>query len=596
MFRLSAKKALGQELKCKVRLLLPGEELEISYNINSTGQDVLNQVVSELDLLDKDYFGLKLHDQIQWLDLTKTIIKQTKSFTTASSSPSEPIVFELKFKYYPAEPALLANESTRYYLYLQLRLDLIEGRLRSDSQETLAYLIACILQSELGDYTPNPKNTDENYVAEFKFVPNQTEELELASIRLHQNEDFQGLRPVDSELNFLKKACQLDTYGIDPFPVKEGNSHNHFLIGVNHKGISTFQDSKKTNQFSWDEIERITLDSKLVLIYCRKIVGEKKATGGGDGTIRSSKTGSGKSQRALFGFRCPSQEYAHNFWKISTEHRFFFTLESTPELPIVTNTGGLFKKNHKLKYIGRVEKDLLRDHVDENRSNGVKRSHSLMSKSFDGPRWQGFQPGKNLQSSLKNIYSSDLHNKTMPSNLNYFREEEEEELEAANRDAEECDSNATSQNYRQGFSVFQTDAAGRKRLSTDSAAATAAANKDTPKTFTRRSVLTTKNESANNNNNNNAIRRDSQIYLDTDHKTQDFIKTTIFLMMLIIAFIITMLLINDSDRPNSVSMIIKRMNLERVSTTLRQNYYLPLKSALGGTVTQVLSILDARII
>ena len=76
----------------------------------------------------------------QWLDQTKSILKQTDGL--------DPIIFELKFKFYPAEPALLPQEMTRYLIYLQLRLDLLEGRLHCHSNEDLAYIIACILQCE----------------------------------------------------------------------------------------------------------------------------------------------------------------------------------------------------------------------------------------------------------------------------------------------------------------------------------------------------------------------------------------------------------------------------------------------------------------
>lgn len=546
MFRVSSKKALSQEFKCQVDLLVPGEQIQVSYTANSIGRDILDQVARELDLLDKDYYGLKFRDQKEWLDLTKSVYKQTKNLN--------PLIFELRFKYYPAEPALLTNESTRYYLYLQLRLDLLEGRLKSGSQEHLAYLIACVLQSELGDVNRAPgkdKQEEENYVAEFKFVPNQSVELELEAIDLHQSEDFQGLSPADAELNFLKKACQLDTYGIDPYPVKEGNSQNHFLIGVNHLGIATIQDCRKTNQFSWDEIERITLDNKLVLIYCRKLsrLGDK-----------SSKS------RPLFGFRCPSQAYAHNFWKIATEHRYFFTLESTPETPIVTNTGGLFKKSHKLKYDGRVEKDILRDSADNHRSVGVKRSHSLMSKSHDGPRWQGIQSGGTLQSSVSNIYNSDLLNKTMPANLNYLCEEDEEQQEGIEGNA----AGPPSPKFKQANQDNRNS-----RPSLDAQA------KDLSKPFTRRSVLTSKHD--------NAIRRGSQIYMDTEQKTNDFLKTSILMLVVLAIFVLTILLISDSERPNSVSLLVKKMNLEPVSLALRNNYYLPLRSALRKNLDRILS-------
>lgn len=554
MFRFSNRKALAPELKCRVLLLVPNEELEIGYAPNSTGQDIMNEVVKQLDLLDKDYYGLKVHDQIQWLDLTKTIAKQTKGMQAP--------IFELRFKYYPAEPALLANESTRYYLYLQLRLDLIEGRLLPDSIETTAYLIACILQSELGDYTSSP-NTPDNYVSEFKFIPNQTEDLEWAAIRLHQNEDFQGLKPADSELNFLKKACQLDTYGVDPYPVKEGNSHRNFLIGVNHRGVSTFHLDKRINLFGWSEIERIALDNKVVIIYYKRI--EKKGE-------KTSKT------KGLLGFRCHSTVFAHNFWKIACEHKYFFTLETSPEAPIITNTGGLFKKNHKLKYIGRVEKDLLKDSVDQGRSCGVKRSHSLMAKTNDGPMWQGFEQGHNLQTSLNNIYSNDFINKTMPSDMNFFREEDEDEFVAEGSGSGGGVGGVGTKN-----SIGTKQASARHSL--------ASMSKDSPKTFTRRPVMTTKTEAS-----GSAIRRGSQIYMDTNHENNEFIRASIVLFVILVASLLVMLLINESDRPTTISLLIKKMNLESVSHCLRNNYYLPLKSALRNSFSGLVSVLDAKLL
>lgn len=550
MFRVSNKKALGQGLKCKIQLLVPGEEVEISYHNASLVQDVLKDLARQIDLADKDYYGLKLYDHIQWLDLTKPLYKQTKG--------TSDVVLVLKFKYYPAEPALLANESTRYYLYLQLRSDLLEGRLKGDSIESLAYLIACVLQSELGD--ANLSQHDSNYVSEFKFLPNQTEDLEWASLRLHQSEDFLGLSPSDAELNFLKKACQLDTYGIDPYPVKEGGSQRHFLIGVNHRGIATFQDSSMTNLFKWTDILRITADSKLVVLTCCK---------------KSRKNDKEIKTRTLFAFRCPSSEHAQNFWKIASEHKLFFTLETTPQLPIVTSTGGFFKRSHKLKYVGRVEKDLLRDHVDESRSCSVKRSRSLMSKTNDGPLWQGFQSGglnsSYLQSSASNLYSSDTANKTYPANMNYFREEDED-------DHRENDS---------------TTKYGGKRGSVQANATQAA--RDSPKAtnFTRKSLLTTKTDDL---ASGNAIRRGSQIYMDTDQKNNDFMRASSILFVILFAIFVTFLLMSDNDRPSSISLLIKRLNLDQTSASLRQNYYLPLKSASKEAIQQLFSILDTKVL
>jgi len=526
---------------------VPGEEIEVSYTSSTTGQDILDDVAKTIDLLDKDYYGLKIYDHIEWLDLNKSIYKQTKGISN--------VILVLRFKYYPAEPALLANESTRYYLYLQLRADLLEGRLRADSQETLSYLIACVLQSELGDAqsSPDTSQPNHNYVSQFKFVPNQTEEIELDSIRLHQNEDFLGLRPAEAELNFLKKASLLDTYGVDPYPVKEGGSHKHFLIGVNHRGIATFQDSKMTNLFSWEEIERITVDNKLVVIYCCKL---------------QRKNDKNVKMRSIFAFRCPSQDHAHNFWKISTEHKYFFTLETGPDSPIIANTGGFFKKSHKLKYVGRVEKDLLREHHDEMRSNGVKRSRSLMVKSNDDNLWQGFHASSKTLSNSNNLYESNCLNKTLPASMDRFCEEEEDII-------------ATN-------GAFESGKRASGRLDEQS-------TKDSPKStnFIRRSTLTTKTDDL---ASGNAIRRGSQVFMDTDQISNDFLRASVILIILLAAIFFIILLMDDSDRPGSISLLVKRLNLDSFSSKLRQDYYLPLKSSLKQAFEQFHTIIDTKIL
>lgn len=563
MFSLSNKKALSQRLSCIVNLLNPGEDIQVDYTSNSTGQDILNDLVSKLELPDKDYYGLRLHDRINWIDLSKTIVKQTKGM--------ENVVFDLRFKYYPAEPALLASEATRYFLYLQLRSDLLEGRLRTDDQESIAFLIACIIQSELGDYNLDEHKSEDfgNYVSDFKFVPNQTEQLELEALKLHQSEDFLGLKPADSELNFLKKASRLDMYGIDPYPVRDGNSRNHLLIGVNHLGITTFQDSKKVNQFTWADIDRIALDNRLVLIYCKKV--DKK----------------GSKTRPLFGFRCASSEHAQSFWKLATEQRYFFTLENTPSEPIVTSSGGLFRKSHKVRYSGRVEKDLLRDDITDDRRGPLKRSHSLLSKSFtDRPEWQEFEQGKNLHGSLRNIYANDLINRTMPSNLGCFREEEEHENNNSNNQ-NNTNNNQDLDGKGKPNVLARKQSKSRPSIGSIATASTTTTttNKDNGAAFTgRKSTLITKTDYQSKYNNNN----DKQNSLENETSPiQDVIFISIFMISVVCLTLIGILMIDQEDRPSSINYLVKKANLEPVSKLIRENLFGSVKTSVNRLISQV---------
>lgn len=73
---------------------------------------------------------------------------------------------------------------SRYYLCLQLRDDILSGRLPC-SFVTHALLGSYTVQAELGDYEPEEHGPD--YVSDFHFAPNQTRELEERVMELHRN-------------------------------------------------------------------------------------------------------------------------------------------------------------------------------------------------------------------------------------------------------------------------------------------------------------------------------------------------------------------------------------------------------------------------
>ena len=101
--------------------------------------------------------------------------------------------------------------------------------------------------AELGDY--DSEEHVGNYVSEFKLVLNQNSKIEAQVMEIHRTQ-LGGQTPAQAELNFLKKASHLETYGIDPHPVKD-HKGNQLYIGVNHSGILAFQGSRKTHHFKW---------------------------------------------------------------------------------------------------------------------------------------------------------------------------------------------------------------------------------------------------------------------------------------------------------------------------------------------------------
>lgn len=118
------------------------------------GNDLYEQVFYSLDLIEKDYFGLQFTDANHvkhWLDPTKAIKKQVKSlyilfptffptqfliiFHTQLVGP--PYTLRLKVKFYSSEPNTLREELTRYQFFLQLKLDLLEGRIECTDQKAI---------------------------------------------------------------------------------------------------------------------------------------------------------------------------------------------------------------------------------------------------------------------------------------------------------------------------------------------------------------------------------------------------------------------------------------------------------------------------
>ncbi|CAG2116664.1 unnamed protein product [Medioppia subpectinata] len=347
MFRFGSRKDVNCEFKCGIRLLDDNEVLQTEFKREQKGQFLLDFVFKSLNLIERDYFGLRFVDQNKqrnWLDPTRSIIKQVKGV--------DPIVFCFRVKFYAADPSLLKEEITRYFLYLQLRRDLLHGRLYCMPSDA-AVLMAFVIQSELGDFDPEEHVGE--YVSEFKLLLNQTSKMETQVMDIHKNE-MRGQTPAEAELNFLKKASHLETYGIDPHPVKDQRG-NQLYLGVNHSGILAFQGSRKTHHFKWSELQKITYESRMFIAHC--LINDKKH---------------------LIGFKCPNISSCHYLWRCAVEQRYFFTMNSSRDIPFVTTGGGMFSRSTKLRYSGRTEREIIEDMKRVDRvSASIHRSYSITS-------------------------------------------------------------------------------------------------------------------------------------------------------------------------------------------------------------------------
>ncbi|XP_050429397.1 FERM domain-containing protein 3 isoform X2 [Adelges cooleyi] len=354
MMKFSSKNSVTTSIKCTVRLLEDTQLLDLEFQCHEKGSTLITRVCEELDLIEKDYFGLRYVDnkrQRHWLEPSKSIIKQMRDVE------ADNILFSFRVKFYPPNPFRLKEDITRYQIYLQLKRDLLHGRLYCNTAEA-ALLGAYILQAELGDF--NPDEHIDNYVTELKILLKQTQQLEEKMMEIHKNE-LNGKTVAEVETMFLKKACVLDTYGVDPHAVKDQRG-NQLYLGINHTGILTFQGSKKINHFSWSQVQKINYEGKMFIIHV--ILNEKKQT---------------------VGFKCPKGSSCRHVWKCAIEQMLFFTFSSSSDVPHVVSGGGFFSWGTKFRYSGRVEREILEDMSITRESPSVTRVASLRRKSSSEP-------------------------------------------------------------------------------------------------------------------------------------------------------------------------------------------------------------------
>ncbi|XP_063104495.1 band 4.1-like protein 1 isoform X26 [Cavia porcellus] len=302
---------------CRVTLL-DASEYECEVEKHGRGQVLFDLVCEHLNLLEKDYFGLTFCDadsQKNWLDPSKEIKKQIRSSSWN---------FAFTVKFYPPDPAQLTEDITRYYLCLQLRADIITGRLPC-SFVTHALLGSYAVQAELGDY--DAEEHVGNYVSELRFAPNQTRELEERIMELHKT--YRGMTPGEAEIHFLENAKKLSMYGVDLHHAKDSEGID-IMLGVCANGLLIYRDRLRINRFAWPKILKISYKRSNFYIKIRP--------------------GEYEQFESTIGFKLPNHRSAKRLWKVCIEHHTFFRLVS-PEPP----PKGFLVMGSKFRYSGRTQ-------------------------------------------------------------------------------------------------------------------------------------------------------------------------------------------------------------------------------------------------
>ncbi|GIX99688.1 band 4.1-like protein 4A [Caerostris darwini] len=279
---------------CTVVLL---DETEITEDVQavSKGDVLLERVFSHLNLIEKAYFGLRFLNKAgesRWLDPLQKVSTQLKGLS--------PFTLYFGVKFYASDPCRLLEEITRYQFVLQLKQDILQGRLPL-ADDLASELFALSLQAELGDF--DPRKHHEQYVSEFRFLPDQSPSLEKKVEQIHKT--LVGRVPSTVEMSFLERVRWLDMYGVDLHPVL-GDDHVEYFLGLTPSGVLVMKGKTILNHYFWPRISKVFFKGKSFMIRVKDKTNEE----------------------TTYVFLASSREACEYLWKCCVEHHAFFRIYS----------------------------------------------------------------------------------------------------------------------------------------------------------------------------------------------------------------------------------------------------------------------------
>ncbi|XP_038585822.1 tyrosine-protein phosphatase non-receptor type 21 isoform X2 [Micropterus salmoides] len=235
--------------------LLNGEFVEFTLSVESTGQECLEAVAQRLELREITYFSLwylNKQNQQRWIDLEKPLKKQLDKYGL------EPTVYFGVVFYIPSVTQL-QQEITRYQYYLQLKKDVLEGRI-SCSLEQAIRLASLAVQADFGDFN---RYDSQEFLQKFALFPIEwiqdervLEEATQKVALLYQS--FRGLSPPEAEMLYMQELEKMEGYGQESYQAKDSTGTDVTLgscldgIFVKHKN------GRPLLLFRWNEINNMS--------------------------------------------------------------------------------------------------------------------------------------------------------------------------------------------------------------------------------------------------------------------------------------------------------------------------------------------------
>uniref|UniRef100_A0A8C2WJ20 Protein tyrosine phosphatase non-receptor type 13 n=1 Tax=Cyclopterus lumpus TaxID=8103 RepID=A0A8C2WJ20_CYCLU len=272
------KRGKVEEVQRKVGVvLLNGQKLELSCDIKAVCKDVLDMVVAHIGLVEHHLFGLAYlrDDEFFFVEpdakLSKVAPEGWKEDPKKKKS-DVPFNLFLRIKFFIDDVNLIQHAMTKHQCYLQLRKDILEERMRCDTDNAML-LASLALQAEFSDYQPELHG--KTYFRLEHYVPvSVLDKVDQTTIKeelpkLHSN--YYGASDSEAELEFLKVSQRLTEYGVHFHRVlPEKRSQTGIMLGVYSKGVHIFEvlNGNRTPvlRFPWRETKKISFVKKKICL------------------------------------------------------------------------------------------------------------------------------------------------------------------------------------------------------------------------------------------------------------------------------------------------------------------------------------------
>ncbi|XP_077408055.1 tyrosine-protein phosphatase non-receptor type 14-like [Vanacampus margaritifer] len=215
--------------------LLDNNVIECTLSVESTGQECLEAVAQRLELRETPYFGLWFQGKTQapaqrWVELEKPLKKQLDKFG------NEPLLF-FGVMFYVPSVSRLEQEATRYQYYLQVKKQLLDGRLHCTVEQGIR-LAGLAVQADFGDFT---QFASQDFLREYVLFPvnwpNGDEVLEEWTQKVAEEHKSRcRMQAAEAELLYIKEIEKLDGFGQESFAAKD-NYTNDIFIGMSFVGV-----------------------------------------------------------------------------------------------------------------------------------------------------------------------------------------------------------------------------------------------------------------------------------------------------------------------------------------------------------------------